>query len=229
MSNSQTKQEEQKNLGILAIIFGTLALLGSWIPIVNILSFFLAIASLLLGIFGIVLNLRNRKTLAIIGTTSGVISIVIVLITQVLPTNIFTDLARIFIHPYRKITFSTNAGEYDGLPDSSTAEEDDEEDTGFFTWGQEQFDTLVEGYISDGGKEGSNYKDSIRKHGIPDSETDSIMGDYEIKRVAYLSLGFESKAVILTFVKQENGQFLLIPKFSIGLESQKQHDSGIRI
>lgn len=55
------------------------------------------------------------------------------------------------------------------------------------------------------------------------------MGDYEIKRVAYLSLGFESKAVILTFVKQENGQFLLIPKFSIGLESQKQHDSGIRI
>lgn len=80
MSHSQTKQEEQKNLGILAIIFGTLALLGSWIPIVNILSFFLDIASLILGIFGIVLNLRNRKTLAIIGTTLGVISIVIVLI-----------------------------------------------------------------------------------------------------------------------------------------------------
>ena len=80
MSHSQTKQEEQKNLGILAIIFGTLALLGSWIPIVNILSFFLDIASLILGIFGIVLNLRNRKTLAIIGATLGVISIVIVLI-----------------------------------------------------------------------------------------------------------------------------------------------------
>ena len=80
MSNSQTKQEEQKILGILAIIFGTLALLGSWIPIVNILSFFLAIASLILGIFGIVLNLRNRKTLTIIGATLGVISIVIVLI-----------------------------------------------------------------------------------------------------------------------------------------------------
>ena len=89
--------------------------------------------------------------------------------------------------------------------------------------------TLVEEDTSDGGKRGSNYKDSIRKHGIPDSETDLIMGDYEIKRVAYLSLGFESKAVILTFVKQENRQFLLIPKFSIVLESQKQHDSGIRI
>ena len=93
------KQKEQKILGILAIIFGTLALLGSWIPIVNILSFFLAIASLILGIFGIALNLRNRKTLAIIGTTLGVISIVIVLIIQVLSTNIFTDLARTFSHP----------------------------------------------------------------------------------------------------------------------------------
>ena len=151
------------------------------------------------------------------------------MITQVLPTNIFTDLARTFIHPYRKITFSTSAGEYDGLPDSSTAEEDDEEGTEFFTWSQEQFVALVEGDTSDSRKRGSNYKDSIRKYGIPDSETDSIMGDYEIKRVTYLSLGFESKAVILTFVKQENRQFLLIPKFSIGLGSQKQHDSGIRI
>ena len=88
---------------------------------------------------------------------------------------------------------------------------------------------MVEGDTSDSRKRGSNYKDSIRKYGIPDSETDSIMGDYEIKRVTYLSLGFESKAVILTFVKQENRQFLLIPKFSIGLGSQKQHDSGIRI
>lgn len=183
---------------------------------------------MILGIFGIALNLRNRKTLAIIGATLGIISIVIVLIIQVLSTNIFTDLGRTFSHPYRKITFSTNAGDYE-LPDSSTAEEDDEEGTEFFTWGQEQFVALVEGDTSDGRKGGSNYKDSIRKHGIPDSETDSIMGDYEIKRIAYLSLGFESKAVILTFAKQENGQFLLIPKFSIVLESQKQHDSGIRI
>lgn len=223
------KQKEQKILGILAIIFGTLALLGSWIPIVNILSFFLAIASLILGIFGIALNLRNRKTLAIIGTTLGLISIVIVLITQVLSTNIFTDFARTFSHPYRNSTFSTNAGEYDELPDSSTAEEDDEEDTEFFTWSQEQFDALVEGDTSDSGKGGSNYKDIIRKHGIPDSETDSIMGDYEIKRITYLSISSDPKTVVLTFVKQENGQFLLIRKFAIGLDRKEQHDTGIRI
>ena len=229
MRNSHMKQKEQKLLGILAIIFGALALLGSWIPIVNILSFFLAIATLILGVFGIALNLRNRKTLAIIGTTLGLISIVLVLITQVLSTNIFTDLARTFSHPYRNITSSTDTEDYGELPDSSTDEGDDEEDTEFFTWSQEQFDALVEGDTSDSGKGGSNYKDIIRKHGIPDSETDSVMGDYEIKRITYLSISSDPKTVVLTFVKQENGQFLLIRKFAVGLDRKEQSDSGVKV
>lgn len=223
------KQKEQKLLGILAIIFGALALLGSWIPIVNILSFFLAIATLILGVFGIAINLRNRKTLAIIGTTLGLISIVLVLITQVLSTNVFTDLARTFSHPYRNITSSTDTEDYGELPDSSTDEGDDEEDTEFFTWTQEQFDALVEGDTSNSGKGGSNYKDIIRKHGIPDSETDSVMGDYEIKRITYLSISSDPKTVVLTFVKQENGQFLLIRKFAVGLDRKEQTDSGVKV
>ena len=223
------KQKEQKILGILAIIFGTLALLGSWIPIVNILSFFLAIATLILGVFGIAINLRNRKTMAIIGTTLGLISIVVILTTQVLSTHVFYDLARTFRHPYTNITSSTDTEIYDELPDSSTGEADDEENTEFFTWSQEQFDALVEGDTSDSGKGGSNYKDIIRKHGIPDSETDSVMGDYEIKRITYLSISSDPKTVVLTFVKQENGQFLLIRKFAIGLDRKEQSDSGVRI
>ena len=229
MRNSHMKQKEEKILGILAIIFGALALLGSWIPIVNILSFFLAIATLILGVFGIALNLRNRKTLAIIGTTLGLISIVLVLITQVLSTNVFTDFARTFSHPYRNITSSTDTEDYGELPDSSTDEGDDEEDTEFFTWSQEQFDALVEGDTSDSGKGGSNYKDIIRKHGIPDSETDSVMGDYEIKRITYLSISSDPKTVVLTFVKQENGQFLLIRKFAVGLDRKEQTDSGVKV
>ena len=229
MRNSHMKQKEQKILGILAIIFGALALLGSWIPIVNILSFFLAIATLILGVSGIAINLRNRKTLAIIGTTLGLISIVLVLITQVLSTSVFTDLARTFSHPYRNITSSTDTEDYGELPDSSTGEEDDEEDSEFFTWSQEQFDALVEGDTSDSGKGGSNYKDIIRKHGIPDSETDSVMGDYEIKRITYLSISSDPKTVVLTFVKQENGQFLLIRKFAVGLDRKEQTDSGVKV
>ncbi len=223
------KQKEQKILGILAIIFGTLALLGSWIPIVNILSFFLAITTLILGVFGITINLRSRKTMAIIGTTLGLISIVVILTTQVLSTHVFYDLAKTFRHPYTNITSSTDTEVYDELPDSSTGEADDEEDTEFFTWSQEQFDALVEGDTSNSGKGGSNYKDIIRKHGIPDSETDSVMGDYEIKRITYLSISSDPKTVVLTFVKQENGQFLLIRKFAIGLDRKEQSDSGVRI
>ena len=223
------KQEEYKTLGILAIIFGTLALLGSWLPIVNILSFFLAIATLILGVFGIAINLRSRKTMAIIGTTLGLISIVVILTTQVLSTHVFYDLAKTFRHPYTNITSSTDTEVYDELPDSSTGEADDEEDTEFFTWSQEQFDALVEGDTSNSGKGGSNYKDIIRKHGIPVSETDSVMGDYEIKRITYLSISSDPKTVVLTFVKQENGQFLLIRKFAIGLDRKEQSDSGVKV
>ena len=229
MRNSQMKQKEQKILGIIAIIFGTLALLGSWIPIVNILSFFLAITTLILGVFGIAINLRNRKTMAIIGTTLGLISIVVILTTQVLSTHVFYDLARTFRHPYTNITSSTDTEVYDELPDSSTGEADDEENTEFFTWSQEQFDALVEGDTSNSGKGGSNYKDIIRKHGIPDSETDSVMGDYEIKRITYLSISSDPKTVVLTFVKQENGQFLLVRKFAVGLDRKEQPDSGVKV
>ena len=226
------KQKEEKILGIIAIILGTLALLGSWLPIISVLSFFFAIIAIGLGVFGIILNLQNRKILAIIGTALGIGSIFLVLTTQVLPSGVFTDLARNFRHPYRSLTSLTEDDDFGTLPDNSTDEDNDEEnteDTDSFAWTQEQFDALIEGDTSNRGKGGSNYKDIISKHGQPDSEIESTSGDYDIKRITYLSLGSNTKTVVLTFVKQENGQFLLIRKFALGLESQKQYDTGIRI
>ena len=223
------KQKEEKILGIFAIIFGALALLGSWLPIISILAFFFAIIAIALGVFGIGLNLKNRKILAIIGTSLGILSIFLVLMTQVLPSGVFTDLARNFRNPYRNLTSLTEDEEFGNLPDYRSDESNDEEDTDSFAWTQEQFDALIEGDTANRGKGGSNYKDIISKHGQPDSEIESTSGDYDIKRITYLSLGSNTKTVVLTFVKQENGQFLLIRKFALGLESQKQHDTGIRI
>ena len=223
------KQKEEKILGIIAIIFGSLALLGSWLPIISILAFFFAIIAIALGVFGIGLNLKNRKILAIIGTSLGILSIFLVLMTQVLPSGVFTDLARNFRNPYRNLTSLTEDEEFGNLPDYRSDESNDEEDTDSFAWTQEQFDALIEGDTANRGKGGSNYKDIISKHGQPDSEIESTSGDYDIKRITYLSLGSNTKTVVLTFVKQENGQFLLIRKFALGLESQKQHDTGIRI
>ena len=223
------KHKEEKILGIFAIIFGTLALLGSWLPIISILAFFFAIIAIALGIFGIGLNLKNRKILAIIGTSLGILSIFLVLMTQVLPSGLFTDLARNFRHPYRSLTSLTEDDDFGTLPDNSTDEDKDDEDTDTFSWTQEQFDALIEGDTANRGKGGSNYKDIISKHGLPDSEIESTSGDYDIKKITYLSLGSNTKTVVLTFAKQENGQFLLIRKFALGLDRIGQTDDGVKV
>ena len=232
MRTSQMKQKEEKILGILAIIFGALALLVSWLPIISILAFFFAIVAIALGVFGIGLNLKNRKTLAIIGTTLGILSVFLVLMTQVLPSGVFTDLAKNFQHPYRSLTSITEDEEFGTLPDYSTDENNDDEDTedtDTFSWTQEQFDALIEGDTTNRGKGGTNYKDIISKHGLPDSEFESTSADYEIKKITYLSLGSSTKTVVLTFVKQENGQFLLIRKFALGLDRKEQTDDGVKV
>ena len=223
------KHKEEKILGIFAIIFGTLALLGSWLPIISILAFFFAIIAIALGIFGIGLNLKNRKTLAIIGTSLGILSIFLVLMTQVLPSGLFTDLAKNFRHPYRSLTSLTEDDDFGTLPDNSTDEDKDDEDTDSFTWTKEQFDALIEGDTANRGKGGSNYKDIISKHGLPDSEIESTSGSYDIKKITYLSLGSNTKTVVLTFAKQENGQFLLIRKFALGLDRKEQTDDGVKV
>ena len=223
------KHKEEKILGIFAIIFGTLALLGSWLPIISILAFFFAIIAIALGVFGIGLNLKNRKILAIIGTSLGILSIFLVLMTQVLPSGLFTDLAKNFRHPYRSLTSLTEDDDFGTLPDNSTDEDKDDEDTDSFTWTKEQFDALIEGDTANRGKGGSNYKDIISKHGLPDSEIESTSGDYDIKRITYLSLGSNTKTVVLTFAKQENGQFLLIRKFALGLDRKEKTDDGVKV
>ena len=223
------KQKEEKILGIIAIILGTLALLGSWLPIISVLAFFFGIIAIALGVFGIGRNLKNHKILAIIGTALGIGSIFLVLMTQVLPSGVFTDLAKNFRHPYRSLTSLTEDDDFGTLPDNSTDEDKDDEDTDSFTWTKEQFDALIEGDTANRGKGGSNYKDIISKHGLPDSEIESTSGDYEIKKISYVSLGSNTKTVVLTFVKQENGQFLLIRKFALGLDRKEQTDDGVKV
>ena len=218
------KQEEYKTLGTLAVIFGALALLSSRIPIINSLAFLLGFVALILGVISIGLNLQNQKTLAMIGSSFGLISIIIVLISQLLFTPIFAD----FIRGYRSSSnYLMEEPTNEDWPNSTIDEYEEEEE--IFTWTQEQFDALIEGDPSNQGQGGSNYKDIISEHGIPDSEVDSSDSDYETKRISYLSLGSPSKAVVLNFVKQKNGQFLLIHKFAVGLDRKEQTDSGVKV
>ena len=224
------KPEEQKVLGILATIFGAIALLGSWIPFINYLSFFIAIVALILGIIGLIINLKKRKTMAIIGTSLAVASVVLFFTTQVLYANVYEEFAREFNRSYREASSSMEREEESDLTDDSTYSIPDEEKEDTFTWTREQFDALIEGDLDNKGKGGTNYKDIIKKHGLPDSEFDSIIEGYDTKKITYIGIDDKIKTVTLTFVKQDDGQLLLVHKIAVGLgERQQQRDSGIRV
>ena len=224
------KPEEQKVLGILATIFGAIALLGSWIPFINYLSFFIAIVAFILGIIGLIVNLKKRKTMAIIGTSLAIASVVLFFTTQILYANVYKEFVREFNRSYREASSSMEREEESGLTDDSSASIPEEEEEDTFTWTQEQFDALIEGDLDNKGKGGTNYKDIIKKHGLPDSEFDSTIEGYDTKKITYIGIDDRIKTVTLTFVKQDNGQLLLVHKIAVGLgESQQQRDSGTRI
>ena len=229
--NFQMKPEEQKVLGILATIFGAIALLGSWIPFINYLSFFIAIVAFILGIIGLIVNLKKRKTMAIIGTALSIASIVLFFTTQVLYANVYKEFVREFNRSYKEASASMEREEESDLTDDSTYSiPEEEEDT--FSWTQEQFDALIEGDLDNKGKGGTNYKDIIKKHGLPDSEFDSTIGGYDTRKITYISIGDKIKTVTLTFAKQDNGQLLLVQKHAVGLgleKSKQQNDSETRV
>lgn len=227
--NFQMKPEEQRVLGILATIFGAIALLGSWIPFINYLSFFIAIVAFILGIIGLIVNLKKRKTMAIIGTSLAVASVVLFFTTQVLYANVYKEFIREFNRSYREASSSMERDLTDDTIDSLPEEEEEDDN---FSWTQEQFDALIEGDLDNKGKGGTNYKDIIKKHGLPDSEFDSTIGGYDTRKITYISIGDKIKTVTLTFAKSDNGQLLLVQKHAVGLgleKSKKQNDSETRV
>lgn len=72
-------------MGITGFVLGVIALVSSWVPIVNNFSFLLAILGLIFAIIGVVQTVkgtRGGKGLAIAGLIICVLSFVIVLATQ---------------------------------------------------------------------------------------------------------------------------------------------------
>ena len=185
-------KQENKIFGILAIVLGAIALLGSWIPGINQISFLIAILALILGIVGLCLNRKNKKVLAIIGTVLSVASIVFAVGSQVIYNQIQKNAAQ--------DTVSTNQAEEE------------------FTWTKEQFDALKQGDILQRGAGGTNYDDVIKEHGQPSKESTTKKKDRENKVISYVAPGNNIKSVTLTFDKQEDGSYLLISKVSMGLK-----------
>lgn len=203
-------QQENKVLGILAIVFGSIALLGSWIPIINYLSFFIGTIALILAIIGLIINQKKPKTLAIIGSIISFFALVIALVTQAFYSRMFNEVGK-------GLDALTNS--YSSYFDSSERKiEKEKEESTKFTWTKAEFDALKEGDILKKGAGGTKYDDVIRDHGKPTDETTSTVSGSEIKTITYLSGGSKYQAVILTFSKNEDGSFLLTSKIGTGLE-----------
>lgn len=201
-------QQENKVLGILAIVFGAIALLGSWIPIINYLSFFIGTIALILAIIGLIVNQKKPKTLAIIGSVISFFSLIIALVTQSFYSRMFNEMGK---------RFDTLSSSYRSYFDSSERKIEKEESTKF-TWTKAEFDALKEGDILKKGAGGTKYDDVIRDHGKPTDETTSTVSGSELKTITYLPGGSKYQAVILTFSKNEDGSFLLTSKIGTGLE-----------
>lgn len=197
-------KQERKVLGILAIIFGGLALLGSWMPIINNFSFILAILALIFGLIGFAVNRKRPKTLAIIGTVLSVVSIAIVLATQAMYAKSLDKIGK-------NVEQAVSSA-------SSSIESSQKEEDAKFNWTKEQFDALVTGDIANRGAGGSKYDDIVKEHGEPSDTNTSTVNDHENKTISYTSIGTKYKAVILSFAKQDDGTFLLITKVGNGLE-----------
>ena len=203
-------QQENKVLGILAIVFGSIALLGSWIPIINYLSFFIGTIALILAIIGLIINQKKPKTLSIIGSIISFFALVIALVTQAFYSRMFNEVGK-------GLDALTNS--YSSYFDSSERKEEKEkEESTMFTWTKAEFDALKEGDILKKGAGGTKYDDVIRDHGKPTDETTSTVSGSEIKTITYLPEGSKYQAVILTFSKNEDGSFLLTSKIGTGLE-----------
>lgn len=203
-------QQENKVLGILAIVFGSIALLGSWIPIINYLSFFIGTIALILAIIGLIVNQKKPKTLAIIGSVISFFSLIIALVTLSFYSRMFNEMGK---------RFDTLSSSYRSYIDSSEREEEKEkEESTKFTWTKAEFDALKEGDILKRGAGGTKYEDVIRDHGKPTDETTSTVSGSELKTITYLPGGSKYQAVILTFSKNEDGSFLLTSKIGTGLE-----------
>ena len=202
-------QQENKVLGILAIVFGSIALLGSWIPIINYLSFFIGTIALILAIIGLIVNQKKPKTLAIIGSAISFFSLIIALVTLSFYSRMFNEMGK---------GLDTLTNSYSSYFDSSERKIEKEEESTKFTWTKAEFDALKEGDILKRGAGGTKYDDVIRDHGKPTDETTSTVSGSELKTISYIAEGRDYQAVILTFSKNEDGSFLLTSKIGTGLE-----------
>lgn len=97
---------------VLAVIFGSLALLMSWIPIINNLSIILGIVGIILSIpalMGVMRNKKRSKPLAIVGAALCVVALIISIAIQAVTAKALNEV----LEALDDVTISSSASAED--------------------------------------------------------------------------------------------------------------------
>ena len=202
-------EDEKKVLGILAIVFGGIALVGSWVPILNNVSFFIAIVALILGVIALIVNRKNKKVLAIVGTCLSLASIVIVLVTQSMYGSALDKASK-------AVDEASSSIDADYSKSSSEEASKEAEADSNFKWTDAYFDSIVDGTTT--------YDEIVATVGEPnttetdtdydietDSEVPSMDCDWDLDDGSYYA------SVSIHFV-QKNGTYVVDYKTGTGLK-----------
>ena len=202
-------KDEKKVLGILAIVFGGIALIGSWVPILNNVSFFIAIVALILAVIALIVNRKNKKVLAIVGTCLSVASIIIVLATQSMYSNAIDNASK-------AIDKASSSIDADYSKSSSEKASKEAKADSNFKWTDAYFDSVVDGTTT--------YDEIVATVGEPNTtKTDT---DYDIDSDSNvpskdcdwdLDNGSYYASVSIHFV-QKNGTYVVDYKTGTGLK-----------
>ena len=76
-------------LGVAALVMGIIAIIGSWIPLLNVISIIFAIVALGLGIPGLIVGIvkKRSKGPSIAGLVLGVLSLIIFIASYAVVIN----------------------------------------------------------------------------------------------------------------------------------------------
>ena len=122
------KTNEKKLVGIIALVFAILGLVLSWVPIVNNIAAVFAVIGIILGVIALIINRKNKKTIALVSTILAIVSIIIVLATQSMYS-----------------TAVDHAGKAVSSGVSSAMSSSDKKEADNFKWTKADFDALTVG------------------------------------------------------------------------------------
>ena len=195
------KTNEKKLVSIIALVFAILGLVLSWVPIINNVAAVFAVIGIILGIIALIINRKNKKTIALVSTILAIISIIIVLATQSM---------------YSKAV--DHAGKAISSGASSAMSSSDKKEADNFKWTKADFDALTVG-DSLTGVGGANYDEIVAKYGKPKTSSDTQSGDYTMRNASWSKMTSNGsyESVDLSFTQQQDGSYLLSMKSSSSL------------